>query len=355
MRHFDRPLSKRPLSNLRASLITRTQASLALTLAALAVAIGAPAVHAETWAEKLGYPAGKKILILHADDIGMCYEANQSAKDYLDKNEIQSAAMMVPCPWFNEFADWYKQHPDKCCGLHLTMNAEWTWYRWPPVAGADKVASLVDPDGYLWNDSPLTVFRGKGVDVETEIRAQVERALSRGIRPSHIDTHMGTLYGRPDFTAAYLKVAVEYRIPAMVIQMSPKVMEKFRKQGYPQSQTLQDILDAYPLPKLDDFNAVANGKTYEEKRDAFFKQIQDLDPGITEFIFHPSVDTEGLRHITGSWQQRVWEAAMFSDPKVKEFLAAEGIEFTNWREMMKRFDEKFPDRAPAAVAGLKTE
>jgi len=350
MRHI-----ARRLNTIRNSWANSPKSLLLLALAAITLLTAARPAAAETWAEKLGYPAGKKILILHADDIGMCYEANQSAKDYLDKKEIQSVAMMVPCPWFNEFADWYKQHPDNCCGLHLTMNAEWKWYRWPPVAGVDKVASLVDPDGYLWDDSPLTVFRGKGADVETEIRAQVERALSRGIRPSHIDTHMGTLYGRPDFTAAYLKVAVEYRIPAMVIEMTPKVIDKFRKQGYPQSEKLQKILDAYPLPKLDDFNAVAGGKTYEEKRDAFFKQIQDLDPGITEFIFHPSIDSEGLRHITGSWQQRVWEAAMFSDPKVKEFFAAEGILFTNWKEMMQRFNEKFPDRAPAPVAGLKTE
>ncbi len=125
---------------------------------------------------------------------------------------------------------------------------------------------------------------------------------------------MGTLYGRPDFTAAYLKVAVEYRIPAMVIEMTPKVMDKFRKQVIRSPRRCKRS-STLPLPKLDDFNAVAGGKTYEEKRDAFFKQIQDLDPGITEFIFHPSIDSEGLRHITGSWQQRVWEAAMFSDPR----------------------------------------
>lgn len=296
----------------------------------------------QTWAEKLGYPAGKRVLILHADDIGMCYEANEACKRYLPKGDIQSAAMMVPCPWFNEIANWYKENPDYDMGLHLAMNSEWKWYRWPSVAPKTEVPGMIDPDGYLWDDTIKTALKASGAEVEKEIRAQLERALSRGIKPSHIDTHMGTLYARPDFTAAYLKVAEEYRIPAMVIEPTPPVIEKFRKRGIPNTDALYKLLTEYKLPKLDDFDAVPEGKTYEEKRDAFFAQIKSLRPGITELIFHPSDLTEGMKRITGTWQQRAWEAEMFSDPVVKEFLKSEGIVFTNWKEIMKRFDERFP-------------
>ncbi len=104
----------------------------------VAVVAGANSAQGETWAEKLGYPAGKMVLMLHADDIGMCYEANQAAKAYLTAGQIQSAALMVPCPWYNEMADWYKEHPDIDLGLHLAMNSEWKWYRWGPVAGRAK-------------------------------------------------------------------------------------------------------------------------------------------------------------------------------------------------------------------------
>ncbi|MGD9646880.1 MAG: polysaccharide deacetylase family protein [Pirellulales bacterium] len=319
----------------------------ALLLAAAVAALAGQQVSAwedeptQTWAERLGYPAGKRVLILHADDIGMCYEANEAAKRYLSAGDIQSAAMMVPCPWFNEIAHWYKEHPEHDCGLHLAMNSEWKWYRWPPVAPASEVPGMIDPDGYLWDDTIKTALKAPGAQVEKEIRAQLERAISRGIRPSHIDTHMGTLYARPDYTAAYCKVAEEYRIPAMVVEVTPKIEAKFRQRGIPDTSQTRKLLATYKLPKLDDFDAVVEGKTYEEKLDKFYEQIRGLDPGITELIFHPSILTEGLKHITGSWQQRAWEAEMFSDPAVKEFLNREGIVFTNWKEMMSRWEERF--------------
>ena len=314
---------------------------LAIGLLAAMAWTQAAALRAETWAEKLGYPAGKRVLILHADDIGMCYEANQSAKQYLSDGAIQSAAMMVPCPWFNEIAAWYKEHPEHDMGLHLALNSEWKYYRWGSVAPVEQVPGLLDPDGYLWNDTLKTALRGKPEEVEAELRAQIERSLSAGIRPSHIDTHMGTLYARPDFTAVYMKVAEEYRIPAMVIEPSPPIEEKFRKRGVPVSEYLRDLLTNYKLPKLDDFDAVPEGSTYEEKRERFFEQVRNLRPGITELIFHPSVETEGLKRITGSWQQRVWEADLFNDEQVGQFFEREGVLFTNWKEMMARFEERF--------------
>lgn len=306
----------------------------------VALVLSPLAAQAETWAEKLGFPEGKRVLILHADDVGMCYEANDAAKKQLTAGDIQSAAMMVPCPWFNEIANWYKQNPDHDMGLHLAMNSEWKWYRWGPVAGAAAVPGMVDPDGYLWNDVPKTMIKATPAEIETEIRAQIERALSRGIKPSHIDTHMGCLYARPDFTAAYVKLAMEYRIPAMLIEPTPYIIDKFRKRGYPATDKMASLLDGYDMPRLDDFDAVAEGKTYEEKKEAFYQQIRDLRPGITELIFHPSTLSETMKHITGTWQQRAWEAEMFSDPEVKQFLEREGILFTNWKDMMKRWEER---------------
>jgi predicted glycoside hydrolase/deacetylase ChbG (UPF0249 family) len=204
----------------------------------------------------------------------MCYEANQAAKDYLTKGHIQSAAMMVPCPWFNEISGWYKEHPEHDMGLHLAMNSEWKSYRWGPVAGKDKVPGMCDKDGYLRRDVIDLATHASGEEIEAEIRAQVERALSRGIRPSHIDTHMGALSARLDYTKAYLKVAEEYRIPAMVIELTPPVLAKFRKQGYPITEQSIKELSGYSLPKLDDFHATLDGKTYEDKKAKFFEQVR---------------------------------------------------------------------------------
>lgn len=309
-----------------------------------ALSLGAifPAAAAEptTWAERLGYPAGKKVLILHADDVGMCYEANQAAQQQLTKGEIQSAAMMMPCPWVNEMCEWYKAHPDYDIGLHLALTSEWKWYRWGPVAPREEVLGLLDNEGYMWRDVLPVTVKATPAMVEREIRAQIARAKERGVEPSHIDTHMGTLYARLEFTEAYLRVSRETNIPAMAIEPSPRVIEKFKAQGYPFNEKLVQMLREHPLPKLDDFHAAPEGKTYEEKKQKFMTLVQDMQPGINEVIFHPSVLTECLKKITGSWQQRAWEAEMFGDPELKQYFEREGVVFTNWKEMMKRHQER---------------
>jgi len=294
----------------------------------------------QTWASKLGWPAEKRVLILHADDIGMCYEANQAAKSYLTEGHIQSAALMVPCPWYNEMANWYKEHPEYDLGLHLALTSEWKTYRWGPVAPPSLVPGLIDKDNYMWANVMGVATHASPEEVERELRAQIEKALKVGPKPGHMDTHMGTLFARADYTQVYLKLAMEYQIPAMAIAMSPQVVEKFRKQGYPLDDNMIAVLDAYTLPKLDDFHSIESAKTYEEKKEKFFAMVRGMNPGLNEVIFHPSVDTEGLRHITGSWQQRIWEAKMFADPEVKRFLEIQKVEFTNWKEIMKRFSPK---------------
>lgn len=293
-----------------------------------------------TWAEKLGYPANTKVLILHADDMGMCPEANAAGTALLAGDHIQSAAVMMPCPSAADFLAWYKQHPDEDIGLHLTLTAEWKNYRWGPVAHKDSVPGLLDPDGYLWRDVPDVANHASAKEVETEIRAQIEKAKAMGVHPGHMDTHMGTLYGRPDYTAAYLKVAAEYGIPAMAIEFTESVVTRFRAQGYPINEDMIKYVGDYPLPKLDDFRGAPDGDSYADKKQKFMDLVHALSPGITEIIFHPSVETDNLKSITNSWQQRVWEAQMFTDPDMKQFFRDEGVLFTNWKEIMKRFRER---------------
>jgi predicted glycoside hydrolase/deacetylase ChbG (UPF0249 family) len=326
-----------------ASLIGLSMLLLASILLALPVVAQSHKTKKEskTWAEKLTFPKGKKVLLLHMDDIGMCPEANTAAIRYIENKNIMSAAVMMPCPNAAEFIEWAKTHPAADIGLHLTLTSEWQKYRWPPVSNASKVPGLIDPDGKLWHEVPDVVVHASAQEVETEIRAQIEKCIALGYRPTHIDTHMGTLYGSLEYTKAFLKVAQEYNIPANAIDMSdPDVVSQFKRQGYPFNDETASTLDKYQLPKLDNFTSVGPGATYEQKRDTFLALIKSLKPGLTEIIFHPSVQTENLKAITGSWQQRVWEAELFSDPIVTEFFQKEGIIITNWKEIMKRFGKK---------------
>ena len=120
----------------------------------------------KTWAEKLGYPAGKMVLILHADDIGMCPEANTSAKNYLEKGQIQSAAVMMPCPNAEEFILWAKDHPEQDSGLHLTLTSEWKTYRWPSVTDVKEVPGLIDEEGKLYHTVRQVVEHASAEEVE---------------------------------------------------------------------------------------------------------------------------------------------------------------------------------------------
>ena len=294
----------------------------------------------KTWAERLGYPAGKKVIMLHADDAGMCEEANIATQNYLLNGDIQSAAAMPPCEYFDEMITWANNNPKADVGLHLTLTSEWKTYRWPSVSPVDEVPGLIDDEGKMWRSVPEVVQNASVEEIAKEVRAQIEKSIALGYRPDHIDTHMGTLYGHPEYAKAYLQIAMEYGIPAMVIDMSdPLVVEHYRKAGYPINDEMIKYMSAYTLPMLDNFTSAPNADSYEEKVESFKQLIRTLRPGITEIIFHPSVETENLKSITNSWQQRIWEAKMFSDPDLKQFFEEEGIIFTNWKEMMKRFND----------------
>jgi predicted glycoside hydrolase/deacetylase ChbG (UPF0249 family) len=270
----------------------------------------------------------------------MCSEANESAKPYLSQNHIQSASIMIPCPWSDEFVNWYKNNPEEDVGVHLTLTSEWQTYRWGPVSEAQQVPGLLDPDGFLWRDVRSVVQHATPAEVDIEIHAQIDNVLANGIDPGHIDTHMGTLYASLEFAKVYLNAAMEYGIPAMALELTEPIAEHFRSQGYPITDELIKFSQNYTLPKLDAFYSVGGASTYQEKKQKFYSLVQSLTPGITEIIFHPSIESDTLKNITNSWQQRVWEAQMFSDPEVIQFFQDEGVEFTNWKEMMKRFRER---------------
>jgi chitin disaccharide deacetylase len=293
----------------------------------------------KTWGEKLGFPKDKKVLLLHADDLGMCPEANEAGKKMLANDEIQSGAIMVPCPSADEFIEWAKNNTNEDVGIHLTLTSEWKDYRWDTVAPTADVPGLIDSDGFMWRDVMSVVINATPEEVEKEICAQIDKAISAGVQPGHIDTHMGTLYGSVEFAKVYMKVAMKYNIPAMVIEFTGDVLKRFRAQGYPITDDMVSFSSSYTLPKLDDFHAAPEKKTYEEKKQAFFELVKSLKPGITEIIFHPSIETDNLKSITNSWQQRVWESQMFRDPDVVQFFKDEGVLFTNWKDMMSRFQK----------------
>src|SRR3954471_13695597 len=191
------------------------------SLLPLLLAISTGAAQTMTIASRLGYPADAKLLILHGDDLGVAHSVNAASLDALARGAITSASIMMPTPWVTEVAAWAKAHPDADLGLHLTLTAEWETYRWGSVAASDQVPSLLNPDGTMPNDVPPFIARAKPQEVERELRAQVERALALGIHPTHLDSHMGTLFASADLVAAYRKIAHEYHLPYLGLRGMP--------------------------------------------------------------------------------------------------------------------------------------
>src|SRR5437016_1106811 len=185
----------------------------------LCFAAAAGRAQTRTVAERLGYPADSKLLIVHADDLAVAHSVDTASFDALSKKAVTSASIMVPCAWLTEVAAYAKDHPDADLGLHLTLTSEWKTYRWGPMESKDKVPSLLDSAGYLWPESPTAASHIKPEEAEREIRAQIEHAIAAGIRPTHLDSHMGTLFNTPELFAVFAKVAHDYHLPFLALRL----------------------------------------------------------------------------------------------------------------------------------------
>ena len=164
----------------------------------------------------------ERIFILHADDSGMCHSANAATIRAMSEGVVSSTSVMVPCPWFPEMAAWAREHPEMDVGVHLTLTSEWRHYRWGPVAPREQVPGLVDEEGFLWRRVEDVIAHASPQEVEIEVRAQIERALRFGIKPTHIDSHMGTLFAHPEYFEIYVRLSREYGIPAMLPRPTPQ-------------------------------------------------------------------------------------------------------------------------------------
>ena len=157
-------------------------------------------------AEQLGYSKDAKLLIIHADDIGVTHSENRATISAIEKGVINSGAIMVPCPWFSEIAAYAKQHPEFDWGLHLTLTSEWKHFKWDGIIASDQIPGLINDEGYFYESVDEAVKNATAAEVEKEIRSQIEKALSVGIKPTHLDPHMETLFGSVDFFKTYIKI-----------------------------------------------------------------------------------------------------------------------------------------------------
>ena len=278
-------------------------------------------------AERLGYPAETKLLIVHADDLAVAHSVDAASFDALDKGAVTSASIMIPCPWLTEVAAYAKTHPDADLGLHLTLTSEWATYRWGPVEPADKVPSLRDAAGYLWPETWPALQNVKSQEVEREIRAQVGRAIAAGIHPTHLDSHMGVLFAKPELFAVLVKLAHEYRLPFLVPRI-PGDPQKMLSQLAENDFVVDAVVMASPTVKA------------EEWKEFYVAAMKKLKPGLSEMIVHLGHDDAELQAVTvdhpaygAAWRQRDYD--LVSSSEFRKAIQDNHVVLVKWKELQK--------------------
>ncbi len=283
---------------------------------------------ARTLGERLGYGRDARLLIVHADDLGLAHSVNTAFIAGLATRLINSGSAMVPCPAFTEIAAFAQSHPEADIGIHLTLTSGTENDKWAPAASQAQVSSLVDRQGCLlqrWTAETRISL----VEVEIELRAQIEKAYAAGLHPTHLDSHQYLLLGGQDVFEVYLRLGREYKLPVLVAR------EWFSRLPYLQfSLTPRDVVL--------DRTVIMQGNVRPEQWPLFYRRaIEQLQPGVTEILIHPGYDNHELRCLIGegsdwgaAWRQRDFD--FFTSDEFQGLLNKHSVKLTNWREIANR-------------------
>jgi predicted glycoside hydrolase/deacetylase ChbG (UPF0249 family) len=275
-------------------------------------------------AERLGYAADARVLILNADDFGMCHDQKEGVIRGLKEGLFTSSTILVTCPWFEEAAEFARNNPDADLGVHLTLTAEWDRYKWGPVSRRHAVPSLVDERGYLWQTVAQVYEHARLDQAEAELRVQIEKAFAAGIDATHLDSHMGTLQLRADYHEIYARLANDYRLP---IRLASR-----RRIGAEGMGAILDQLDAFGVVTPD--HLVFHGPSSVAETGSYWTNLlRTLKPGVTEILCHPAIARDELKSCARDAMQREADFRYFTSDKTRQLIMDEGVEMVGFREL----------------------
>jgi predicted glycoside hydrolase/deacetylase ChbG (UPF0249 family) len=287
-----------------------------------------PQATAKTLAERLGYPKDAKLLIVHADDLGMAHSINAASIKGLESGLVSSASIMIPCPWLPEIAAYARAHPDADLGLHLTLTSEWSLYRWGPVLPKSSVPSLLDQTGYLYHLEDEAAAHIDVKEAEAEIRAQIARARDFGIQPTHLDSHMGTLYQSKALFETLLRVARDNKLPVRV-----------SKDWFSSASFMPALLGPDAIV-LDRTISIEPSVTAADWAKFYSDAVKGLQPGVTDMIVHLAFADEEMKGVAfahpnwgAEWRQRDFE--FVTSEAFRKVLKENNVKLITWREIGK--------------------
>lgn len=282
---------------------------------------------------KLGLSDTDRAVIIHTDDIGMCQASVGAFADLVEFGLISSGAVMVPCPWFLQAAEFCREHPEADMGVHLTLTSEWETYRWGPLSTRDPQSGLVDAQGFFYGLSEQAQEHADPAAAQLEIETQLQRAADAGIRSTHADTHMGTL-AHPKFVGAYLQTALQYGLPPMMFRLDEAGWARLGLDAETSQIAMHmiQVLEEQGVPLLDQMSTVHLNDP-ENRTERAKQALAALPPGITHFIIHPAKDTPELRAIAPDWRSRVGDYEAFTSEEMRRFLQDCGLHVIGYRAL----------------------
>ena len=290
------------------------------------------AIGQKTLAEKLGYPKDAKLLIIHADDLGVSHSENAASIKALDSGAVNSASIMMPTPWVEEIAAYARKNKGKHdLGIHLVLTSEWKNYKWGPVASTNKVSTLVNKKGYFYKECPS---KANLKEIETELKAQIDLAYTMGITPTHLDSHMGCLFWtNKSIFKIYVQLAKAYKLPCLIDQSFAAL--------FTDKEEFQVFLKEQEVAVLVDYNLTISPEDYKEGTAAYYtKTLKNLKPGLSQFLIHTAYDSDEMQAITidhpdwgSKWRQADFD--YFMSASYKQLLKQENIKLVTWREISK--------------------
>jgi predicted glycoside hydrolase/deacetylase ChbG (UPF0249 family) len=282
---------------------------------------------------KLGLADDDRAVIIHTDDIGMCQASLAAFADLVDFGLISCGATMVPCPWFPQVAAYCREHPAVDLGVHLTLTCEWDTYRWGPISTRDLASGLIDEEGYFYRQSEPVQEHGDPAAVQSELLAQVERALKAGIDVTHVDTHMATVI-HPKFIPIYLQVATQYRLPPMLPRWDQALLREmdWDDETAAFAARVMPEIEAQGMPMFDHITMMPLDEPAHRVEMAK-RLLGALPSGLSYFILHPAMDTPELRAIAPDWPNRVADYEAFTSPKLRDYVRNSGLHVIGYRTL----------------------
>ncbi len=267
----------------------------------------------------LGYPADARLLLINADDFGMCHAINEAIFRTLTEGLVRSTSVMLPCPWALHALHLLRDHPVIAFGVHLTVICDTVNYKFGPLSPKEKVPSLIDEAGYFYSFErmPELLAQAKLDELEVEFRAQIEAALAAQLKPSHLDWHCLRFGSRLDIFDLMLGLAKEYGLALRVV--GRQLIERVQGQGLPTND--YDFLDSFRLDLVD-------------KAAQYGQLLRELPAGLSEWAVHPGLGNAELQAIQpGGSQVRQTDFDFLMSQAAQEIVKAEGIILLDYRPL----------------------